>query len=127
MQTISLFGSKNYQVSREGNHISVDEPDNGRRCPTNVFSIEVAQDKIEIRPGPQAGPDAHDWDIQLNGKQIDVTDPSSRGMRCGGEGFSIELPGAMAYRDFEKFGLTVASSLTGVPLLFPETPGWQGH
>lgn len=131
MSTITAHGPETYNITREGNRISISKPSNGMRGGGGeVYGIDISDDKIEMRPGRAAGHEAKRWDITFNrtNNQIEVNEPRVPGMRCGrGDGFTIQMPGALSYRDFEKHGLVVASNLlgscgfVGAALLFPES------
>src|SRR5689334_10104339 len=96
MSTITAHGRETYTITRQGNHISVAKPDDGRRGGGEVYGVDISDDKIELRPGWQAGSEAKPWDIKFNRDNncIEVSDPSNEGMRCGNDGLSIQMPGA---------------------------------
>lgn len=106
-------GGKMYNISREGNTISVeDQSAVGRRHRGDDYSVTLTTDTVSIRSGEK------NFDIQMSPEGVTVSDISSR----NGLGNSPISGFSMALRpeQYESTGLSVASSLIGIPLIFPQ-------
>lgn len=97
-----------YQVSREGNRISVMPPDTGRRTYREGFSMSVESDQIQlITPERQ-------FRIKMNSEGVTVDNPRMDGMRGGGMDMVVSTP--LKPEQYEGTGLSVAFSLIGLPV-----------
>lgn len=110
-------GFTRYNVSREGGNINVqDTSAEGRRHLGDDYSLTVAADTITIRSQEK------NYDIQMSPDGVTVSDPGAAGFRGGmGDvpitGFTTEMP--LKPEQYEQVGLSIASSLIGIPLVFP--------
>lgn len=114
MQTTIQGGyqSPTYNVTREGDKITIQEPNDGRRCMGEYYSIDLGADVVTLRSSEK------NYDITMHGPDEMWVQTPANGMRCGGEGYSIKFDQPVA--DFHRTALTVASSLCGVPIVFAE-------
>lgn len=106
-----------YDVSREGNQITLkDTSAEGFRHMGDNYQITLQDDSVQIRSMDK------NYDINMGPEGVTVSDPRKAGRR-GGMG---DLPITGLFSDtpiqpeqYEQVGLSVASSLIGIPLFFP--------
>lgn len=107
------YSSPTYNVTREGNQITIQEPPNGCRGGRGeYYNIDLGADVVTLRSYEK------NYDITMHAPDEMWVQTPDNGMRCGGEGFSIKFDQPVA--DFHRTALTVASSLCGVPIVFAE-------
>lgn len=106
-----------YDVSREGNNIKcTDTSANGFRHMGDNFNITMQADSVQIRSREK------NFDIQMSPDGVSVSTPQEPGLRRSGIG---DVPvtgfiGSLQPEQYEQVGLSVASSLIGIPLVFPQ-------
>jgi hypothetical protein len=102
------YGLTMYQVSRQGNQISVMPPDTGRRSFRDGFSMSVEPDQIQlVTPERQ-------FRIKMNSEGVTVDNPRMDGLRGGGLDMLLQTP--LKPEQYESTGLSVAFSLIGLPV-----------
>lgn len=102
------YGMTMYQVSREGNQISIQPPDTGRRTFRDGFSMSVESDQIQlVTPERQ-------FRIKMNSEGVTVDNPRMDGMRSHGPDMILQTP--LKPEQYEGTGLSVAFSLIGLPV-----------
>jgi hypothetical protein len=101
----SGYGLQTYDISREGNSISIMPPDDGRRGGQG-YALQLSQDKVEIRG-------ASTYDVEMTPEGVVVSDPKARGMRGGA---IMTMQAALDPKQYQAAGLAVASSLLGIPI-----------
>lgn len=100
------YGLTMYQVSREGNQISIMPPDTGRRTFRDGFSMSVESDQIQlVTPERQ-------FRIKMDSEGVVVDNPRRDGMRSGGVDMLLQTP--LKPEQYESTGLSVAFSLIGL-------------
>lgn len=112
---VNRDGWTQYQVQRDGNHISLTPPDNGMRGWQAGYELELQPDRIDLSTPERQ------YRIQMSASGVVVDDPSSDGMR--GSGYDLVLESPLKAEQFSAAGLAVASSLMGIPLPIPLLEG----
>lgn len=100
-------GFVNYSVRREGNSVTISPPDTGRRNGWHGYNLELNGDRVELRTPERQ------YSIMMNAEGVTVEDPRSRGMRAG---YDLVISTPLKPEQYEAMGLSVASSLIGIPL-----------
>lgn len=100
-------GLQHYSVSREGNSISVNGEGRGPR--QESFELTFGTDQLDIR-GPQ-----QDYRVEFSVDGAIVKDPRFEGRR-NGSGIQMELNIPLRPEQYRTTGLSIASSLIGIPL-----------
>lgn len=100
-------GLKNYSVSRNGDSISV--TGEGRQSFRDSFTLSFAGDQMTIN-----GPDQN-LKVQFSPEGATVKDPRFEGRR-NGSGLQMELKVPLRPEQYRSTGLSLASSLIGIPL-----------
>lgn len=110
-------GGTRYNISREGGNITISDTSAiGSRHLGDDYSVTVTADTVSIRSQEK------NFDIQMSPQGVTVSDPRAAGFR-GGVGdvpitdFTTEMP--LKPDQYEQVGLSIASSLIGIPLVFP--------
>lgn len=123
MSVIQVHGTSSFSVQREGNRITVkDSAHQGCRCPGDAsYEVNVEADRISIR-GFTRESGSVDYTLQMWPSGCTVEDARRAGMRGWNEGPAIRAVQSdtpLRPEQYEQFGLAVASSLVGIPLLVP--------
>lgn len=103
----SSFGTKNYNVSREGDRISVSGEGRGPR--RESYELTFGTDQLDIR-GPE-----QDFRVSFSPDGAVVKDPRFEGRR-NGSGIQLSLTTPLRPEQYRATGLSIASSLIGIPL-----------
>jgi len=100
-------GLQSYNVSREGDKISV--TGEGRQAWRDSYELTFGADQLDIR-GPE-----QNLQISFSPDGAVVKDPRFEGRR-NGSGIQMELNVALRPEQYRSTGLSLASSLIGIPL-----------
>ena len=104
----SNFSLKRYEIKREGNQISINEPDDGTRRWKDGFTLSLGADQIDLKGAER------EWRIKMAATGVTVDNPRDDGMRFGGCDLELTIP--LRPEQYQSTGLAVASTLIGIPL-----------
>lgn len=122
MATITSFTAGRLTVTRNQDNITIQSPDHGRRRPLDTsLTVTQSEDQVTIRGHKDR--EKFNWNIDLSPTGAEVNDPDPRPTRRGSRSNnpslgSVQLPEGVQLQGeaLAKFGLSVASSLVGLPL-----------
>lgn len=99
-----------YTATRDGNRITV----RNRATTDRDWDITLNEDHVQIRNHSTID---GDYDITIKPEEVQVTNRGSLS-----NDYTVKLAAPISSLEYEKIALLVASSITGVPLLFLASP-----